>query len=63
MSDLVKLEFDITRVCNLLKQTVNKCCEDGFTWFEDVDEDNMPTIMDILMTITTLESLKGEYDI
>ena len=54
-------EFDITRVSNLLKQIVNKCCVKDFAWFDDVDENNMPTVTDILMLITTLESLKNMH--
>lgn len=51
-------EIEITRVLNLLKQIINNNCEKGFTWFDDVDKNNMPTVIDILMFIRLLEYLK-----
>ncbi len=52
------LPSDITKASNLLKKIINQSCEKDFVWFDDVDENNMPTAIDILMWILTLESLK-----
>ena len=47
------IEFNPKKAANLLKAIVNKSCEDGFLWYQNIGE--MPNLFDINEAIKILE--------
>ena len=58
----MKIQRQPAKVATLLKQYVNAMCE-GFEWFDDINVENLPTVLDICAAIRILENSPDEQPI